>query len=100
MTTATLTHEEAFSQAIDRKSLELYPKSNWETSRKNYDSLGLDIEYYDMQCATFDALYEEDPALFDGFQWINSEDGMPLWVRPGIDWIPDHELEDDYDYFG
>lgn len=96
MTTLTPTREEEFAQELDRKSLELYSKEEWETSRSNYETIGIDIEYYDMQCHAFESLFAEKPDLFDNYQWINSEDGMPLWVRPGVDWIPEHEEDDHY----
>ena len=98
MTTATLTREEQFAKELDRKSLELFTPDQWTTSRSNYEQIGIDIEYYDMQCAAFDALFEEKPQLFEDYQWINSEDGMPLWVRPGVDWKPDYLEEDSFYY--
>lgn len=95
MTTAVTTREETLADALDRKSLELYSKAEWKESRANYEKFGIDVNYYDMQCEVFETLFESEPKLFDGYEWINSEDGMPLWVRPGAEWIPEHELEDD-----
>ena len=99
MTTLTVTREEQFAKELDRVSLELYSQDDWETSRSNYETIGIDIEYYDMQCHALDELFTTKPDLFEGYQWINSEDGMPLWVRPGVDWRPEYEYEDDHIFY-
>ena len=52
------------------------------------------LDYF-LQCDVYGEAYDRRPELFDKLLWINDEDGMPLWVRPGVDWIPDHELDDD-----
>lgn len=83
-----------FAKALDQKANELYTKDEWAKRRARYDLVGLDTGYYDMQCETYGAVYDENPDLFEGCEWINSEDGMPLWVRPGTRWIPDYKLDD------
>jgi hypothetical protein len=83
------------SQALDNKAQELYSKSEWDARKKIYEDRGIDTVYYDMQCETFNAVYSEQPELFEDYDWINTEDGFPLWVKPGVDWIPEHEIEFD-----
>ena len=51
-----------------------------------------------MRCSVLEALFEEQPELFEGSSWMNDDNGMPLWVRPGVTWIPDFELDDEDDY--
>lgn len=51
-----------------------------------------------MQCSVFESLFEDQPELFKDYQWINSEQGMPLWVRPGVEWTLDDEDDDELDY--
>jgi|TARA_R110002012_G_scaffold201511_1_gene370446 hypothetical protein len=84
----------SFTDAIERKSQELFSAEEWAQRKASYEKVGIDIIYYDMQSETYNALYDENPSLFEGFQWINSEDGMPLWVRPGVNWVPDYEYDD------
>ena len=93
----TTIQETNFAEALDKMSYALYNEDEWTKHRNKFESVGIDIAYYDMQCEVFDRLYEEQPTLFTNYQWINDETGMPLWVRPGVDWIPQHELEDEYD---
>jgi len=96
MTTATMTREQVLAQEIDQRAKALYTEHEWTVAQRAYECLGISIEYYEMQCEVFDALYEDKPELFTEYQWINADDGMPLWVRPGVEWIPEHFYEEDY----
>lgn len=96
MTTATPTHDQSLAKALDDVSYRLYDKSEWEQRNKSYDKFGLDIQLYDMKCSVFETLFDEQPDMFADYQWINDDNGMPLWVRPGVEWIPEYELEDEY----
>ena len=78
-------------------SSRLYSKEAWDQRREKYDKVGIDFELYDMKCEVFNRLFDETPDYFNEYQWINDEDGMPLWVRPGVNWVPQHELDDEYD---
>jgi hypothetical protein len=89
-----MNREQVFALELDQKSSKLYTKHEWEVAERAHKSLGISFEYYEMQCEVFDSLYEDNPGLFDNYQWINAEDGMPLWVRPGVEWIPDYRLDD------
>ena len=83
--------------AIDKKAEELFPKEEWDKYQAQYDRIGLCTELYDMRCSVLETLFEEQPELLADIPWINDDNGMPLWVRPGVTWIPDHELDDEED---
>jgi hypothetical protein len=72
---------------LEAKSLELYP----DAPNQQYSL----FEEQEMLQEIHDAVYEENPEVFDGIDWLDSDLGLPLWVRPGAEWIPAHELEDD-----
>lgn len=55
-----------------------------------------DLDYL-TRCAVFETAFERRPELFEKLSWINDDDGMPLWVRPGVEWSPDYELADETD---
>lgn len=97
MTATTTTHEQQFAKALDDMSLSLYDQKVWKERRAKHEDVGIDFAYYDMQCEVFEKLYNETPDLFQNYQWINDDSGMPLWVRPGVNWVPQHELDDEYD---
>lgn len=84
----------AFANALDKKAAQLYSSEEWSSGKNRYEKYGIDSGFYDMQCTTFQAVFDEHPQLFNGFQWIDSEDGMPLWVRPGVNWTPDNHAEE------
>ena len=84
--------------AIEKKSAELFTEEEWQKYQEQYDRIGLCTELYDMRCSVLEALFEEQPELFEGSSWMNDDNGMPLWVRPGVTWIPDYELDDEDDY--
>ena len=83
-----------FSKAVDDKATELFTRQEWTNRRKAYEKTGLDNTFCDMQRHTLDAVYNDDPTLFQDYQWINSDDGLPLWVRPGVEWVCDNDLND------
>ena len=94
MATITKSQQKQFSEMLDKVSLELYSKDAWKVEQDNYDKLGLMSPEFDMMLThTHDILFERHPHLFDGMSFIESECGMPLWVRPGVEWIPSHERE-------
>lgn len=77
--------------------LTLYTQEEWDKAAKEADERGFSLDFNLMREEGFAATYEKHPELFDGISYINSEDGFPLWVREGVEWIPDHELDDDDD---
>jgi hypothetical protein len=81
--------------AIDRRSAELYSDDEWQVGLAQFEKIGLSTELYDMRCHVLETVFEESPDLFEGIDWMNDDNGMPLWVRPGVKWIPDFQLEDD-----
>lgn len=80
---------------VEKISLELYPKEEWdrlnaEQERRTIAPFELNI----MREEVYEECFKQKPELFEGVQWINSDEGMPLWVREGVEWIPEHELDD------
>lgn len=63
---------------------------------KTGDQIAL-VEYEDLMGQVISACYAREPGIFGSIQWFNTDLGTPLWVRPGVDWIPDHELTKDED---
>lgn len=53
------------------------------------------VEYEDLLGQVVDACFSREPKLFGNIQWFNTDLGTPLWVRPGVKWIPNHELTTD-----
>lgn len=88
-----------FAEVVQTTALELFPEPEWVAAKNQFEEIGINTEYYDMRCTVFETAYDRYPHLFERYQWINDENGMPLWVRPGVDWVPDYELEDNYDEF-
>jgi hypothetical protein len=80
--------------AIERLAANLYTPDEWQQHISQYEDIGLSTELYDMRCHVLEELYELDPSLFDDINWMNDDNGMPLWVRPGVTWIPSFELDD------
>ena len=78
-------------------SFSMYDKDTWDRMNKEAES-SFGFELYDCKCEVLEALFEKEPELFSDYRWINDESGMPLWVRPGVDWIPQHEIDGDYEY--
>jgi hypothetical protein len=80
---------------IEQVSAELFTAEEWDKYKQQYDQIGLSTDLYEMRWEVLATVFERRPELFDGIQWINDDNGMPLWVRPGVTWIPDFELDDD-----
>jgi hypothetical protein len=80
--------------AIEKRSAELFTEDEWRPHIEQCERLGLCTELYDMRCHVIETVYSEQPELFEGVTWMNDDNGMPLWVRPGVTWMPD-QLDDD-----
>jgi len=93
--TATITHETEFAELVDQISLELFTKDQWEEANQVDGLLGLS-ETTDMMCQVLDVAFERNPNVFESIQWINSDYGFPLWVRPGVEWSPEDDDDDDW----
>jgi hypothetical protein len=87
---------------LDRRSLEigltLYTQEEWDNAIKESDEKGFSYQHNEMVGDALAATYEQHPDLFEGIDYINTEDGFPLWVREGYDWQPDFYDEDDVGY--
>ena len=95
MTTSTIRTDD-FSSYIDQVSLELFTVEDWD-SAKGYDSLLGSTDFNDMVGQVMTTAFERKPELFEGIQWINTDWGFPLWVRPGVTWeMPDEDDDDDF----
>jgi hypothetical protein len=82
--TEFVTHVEGVAQ-------ELYPDKDW-----SQDSSGFDFMENILLEEVYSTAYERAPHKFENINWINDAYGMPLWVRPGVQWTAD-SLDDDYD---
>jgi hypothetical protein len=75
-----------FISLVETVASDLYSKDEWEAAEQNGSPLNL--EHYEMLQEVYDTAYGRDPDAFKGIQWINSDYGMPAWVRPGVEWEP------------
>jgi hypothetical protein len=81
---------------IQKRSAELYPESVWKPLQVQCEEIGLCTELYDLRCEVMETCFEEKPELFEGIRWINDENGMPLWVQPGVEWTIEEDDEDEF----
>jgi hypothetical protein len=93
--TTTITHKDEFAELVDHISLELFTKEQWEEAGQFDDLMGTS-DSADMLCQVLDVAFERNPDVFDSIQWINSDYGFPLWVRPGVEWEPENDDDDDW----
>lgn len=98
MTSAVNTEE--FVAYVDKVSEELYSPEEWKAQSDQEDETNFPpFELNLMREHVFTTCFERRPELFEGIQWINSEIGVPLWVREGVVWRSDYDDdEDDYYY--
>jgi hypothetical protein len=72
---------------IERTATNMYSDEEWRQAEKEAET-NIGMTYNFMLSDVYAAAYEEDPTSFEGVNWVNSEDGLPVWVRPGVDWQP------------
>ena len=77
---------QAFVSHIESVAADLYSQAEWDNARKETEGLGMTL--LDMQTTVYDKAFETKPETFNGIQWINSDFGIPAWVRPGVEWSP------------
>lgn len=77
-----------FANYIDNLSLEVFSKEDWDEAAK-LEGFAKHHALYDMQTEVLETAYFKKPELFENMQWINTEEGLPLWVRPGVEWSPE-----------
>lgn len=94
--TSTTLEKTELAEFLDQLKLEMFPAEDWEKYKDRYETVGICTEYYEMQCSVFEEAFERKPELFDGIRWVDTEDGMPLWVRPGENWTSELLTKDDY----
>jgi hypothetical protein len=82
-------------KAIDERSAEIYTNEEWTEVHDIQEQTGLSFELNVMRSHVLDVLFEEKPYLFQGIRWMNDDSGMPLWVRPGVEWQLDTDYEED-----
>ena len=76
-----------FQDFAQKIGLELYSKEQWDSVTDDSDSLPfLNLEANEMYENVYATAYERRPELFDSIHWINDEAGLPIWVKPGVDW--------------
>lgn len=74
-----------FVTLVESVAHELYSKSEWEEAEADPCFL----LKTDMLTNVYDTAFTRNPKAFDNIQWINDDNGMPAWVRPGVEWSPD-----------
>ena len=79
---------EEFRNHIQEVSLRLFNENSFLPPDEDASLLAM-MEFGSRQEEVFDLAYTEKPYLFDGIEWINSELGVPLWVKPGAIWEAD-----------
>jgi hypothetical protein len=84
---------------LDRLSYEigltLYTKEEWDKAIAQAEEKGFSFEHNSMVEEALAATFEKHPEVFDGINYINSDEGMPLWVREGVEWEPEMYDEDE-----
>ena len=83
----TIKNVERFKEIVEAVGRELYPDAKPES---------IFVEFVRSE-EIYATAFERDPDAFEGVQWVNNEDGMPVWVRPGVEWQTDLEDDEDYD---
>lgn len=81
--TKTQKKYQSFVSHIETVAADLYSKNEWDAAREEG---GLQMTLLDMQSTVYDKAFETKPETFNGIQWINSDYGVPAWVRPGVEW--------------
>jgi hypothetical protein len=82
-------------KAIDERSAEIYTKEQWTEAHDIQEQTGLNFDLNEMCNHVLGVLFEEKPYLFQGIRWMNDDSGMPIWVRPGVEWQLDTDYEED-----
>lgn len=72
-------------QLIDKLSEELYSKDEWESARGLDSLLGM-MDVNLMIEEVIDTAFNRKPELFENIRWFNDENGLPIWVRPDVEW--------------
>ena len=95
---AIFKQENEFIDFVEAKATELYPESAWNSASALVSGL-LSFEHNLMSSNVFDTCFQERPELFEGINWINSEEDIPLLIRPGFDdqWEAQNLYDDDDD---
>lgn len=95
MTSPSIPHED-FAEYLQELALELYPQEEWDKQNQELERISISpFELLVMRQAVYEEGFRRRPEIFEGINWINSDEGMPLWVREGVEWIPDYELDDE-----
>ena len=84
--------------AIEQVSAELFTKDEWQAHLSRYEDIGLSIDLYEMRVEVLAEVFERSPDLFNDMAYMNNENGMPLWVRPGVTWTPEQDPDEEDDY--
>ena len=81
----------AFVAFTEKVGAEMFTKEEWDQA--NSDN-AIQFELKDMLSSVYQGSFERNPDVFGDIRWINSDDGFPLWVRPGVNWEPDNAYDD------
>lgn len=88
---------------LDRLSheigLTLYTQEEWDKAIAESEEKGIFFEHNAMVEEALAATFAKHPEVFEGIDYINSDEGLPLWVREGVEWEPEsYDDDDDDDY--
>jgi hypothetical protein len=73
-----------FINLVEGVAAELYTKKEWLAAEEKGSPLHL--EHFSMLEEVYSLAFERNPDAFKTIQWIDSEYGLPAWVRPGVEW--------------
>lgn len=72
-----------FVSLVESVSTELYPDWKRNETDSNFSN---DL---DVLSDVYETAFKREPQAFKGIMWINTEEGLPAWVRPGVEWSSD-----------
>lgn len=78
----------SFATLCEGVAAELYSQAEWD--KVNGNEAYISSAYHEMLSEVYDLAFERKPEAFEGIQWINSDDGIPAWVRPGVEWSAEY----------
>jgi hypothetical protein len=72
---------------IERTATDMYSDEEWQQAEHETEA-NIGMTYNLMLSEVYHAAFAEDPTSFEGVNWVNSDEGLPVWVRPGVNWQP------------
>jgi hypothetical protein len=82
-------------EVFDKRLYELFSKEEWEQAVEKESRIGINMELNEMIETVLDDIFETSPSIFGNAPWINDDNGLPVWVRPGVEWEMDEDDPED-----